>query len=134
MKPNNSKPDLIISDLTTDVMELLDLAQHVMGVKKNSDGAGFDAKTVKTKVALIILRYLDALHISLGDLVLIKPEMGVFTNREADIVKYLVKGLQDEHIGEMLNVTTETVREHMRHIRRKTDATSRLEVLAMLLK
>ncbi len=56
-----------------------------------------------------------------------------FTPRESHVVKLLLRGRSDKLIGRALGISTETVREHMRNIRSKMGAASRLEVVSFLL-
>lgn len=55
------------------------------------------------------------------------------TPREGHVVKLLLRGRSDKLIGRALGISVETVREHMRNIRSKMGAASRLEVVSFLL-
>ncbi len=55
------------------------------------------------------------------------------TPREGQVVQLLFNGKSDKSIGLSLGLSIETVRGHMRHIRLKMNAASRLEVISLLL-
>lgn len=54
------------------------------------------------------------------------------TRREGHVVELLFNGKSDKLIGLSLGLSIETIRGHMRHIRSKFGATSRLEVVTLL--
>ncbi len=56
-----------------------------------------------------------------------------FTPRENNVIKLLFRGRSDKLIGRALGISLETVREHMKNIRSKMGASSRLEVISLLL-
>ncbi len=54
------------------------------------------------------------------------------TPREGQVVKLLFDGKSDKLIGLSLGLSVETIRGHMKHIRSKMGATSRLEIFSFL--
>ena len=51
------------------------------------------------------------------------------TNREVQIVELLCKGFSDFAIADQLNISTHTVKTHLRNIYSKTDLRSRSELI-----
>ena len=54
------------------------------------------------------------------------------TNREQDIINYLTQGRTNKEIAQDLNISEHTVKEHIRHLLRKTHSSSRTAILAHL--
>jgi len=94
---------------------------------KQDGKEAFEASS--TKKSLIIL---ERIHMDEPNLPLLNRKFG-FTPRESHIVKLLFRGRSDKLIGHALGISTETVREHMRNIRSKLGAASRLEVVSFLI-
>jgi DNA-binding NarL/FixJ family response regulator len=59
-------------------------------------------------------------------------ELGL-SAREAQIGELLVQGFSAAHIAERLNITRNTVREHVKHIHAKLGVTSRAQLVSRLL-
>ncbi len=55
------------------------------------------------------------------------------TRRETDVVRRLLDGLKNSQIGEDLNVSEQTVKEHLKHIYTKLGVNNRLAVINALL-
>jgi len=55
------------------------------------------------------------------------------TAREADIVAYLVRGLQNAEIADCLGTSRNTVRNQVQHLFRKLDVSTRAELVAVVL-
>jgi DNA-binding CsgD family transcriptional regulator len=55
------------------------------------------------------------------------------TPREVEVAELLILGKADKSISRDIGISIFTVREHMRHIRRKMGVFSRLEVVSLLL-
>ena len=89
--------------------------------------AEFDATSAGK--SLIIL---ERIHMEEPNLPMLNRKFN-FTARESDIVRLLFRGRSDKLIGHALGISTETVREHMRNIRAKLGAASRLEVVSFLI-
>ena len=89
--------------------------------------ASFDAASAKK--SLIIL---ERIHMEEPNLPMLNRKFS-FTPRESHIVRLLFRGRSDKLIGQALGISTETVREHMRNIRGKLGAASRLEVVSFLI-
>jgi len=53
--------------------------------------------------------------------------------REVDVVNLLVLGKSDKIIHRNIGISIHTVREHLRHIRKKMGVCSRLEIVSILL-
>lgn len=51
------------------------------------------------------------------------------TNREQSVVEHLAKGWTNKEIANVLQITEQTVKEHIKHIMRKTNSTTRTGVL-----
>ena len=49
------------------------------------------------------------------------------TQRELEIVKYLTEGMSNKEIGDELEISYETVKEHVQHILRKIGVTDRTQ-------
>ncbi len=96
------------------------------GIERNVDGL---AGILSAKRSLIIM---ERLAMEEPNLPLLNRKFG-FTPRESHIVRLLFRGRSDKLIGQALGISTETVREHMRNIRSKLGAASRLEVVSFLL-
>lgn len=56
------------------------------------------------------------------------------TDREHEIVSYVAEGRTNKEIAEVLEISEHTVKEHIKHILRKTNATTRTGILAQILK
>lgn len=95
-------------------------------LKHNGQGSSDVASAKKN---LIIL---ERIHMEEPNLPMLNRKFG-FTPRESNIVKLLFRGRSDKLIGQALGISTETVREHMRNIRSKLGAASRLEVVSFLI-
>ena len=54
------------------------------------------------------------------------------TNREQSVVENLAKGWTNKEIANALQITEQTVKEHIKHIMRKTNATTRTGVLVQV--
>ncbi len=55
------------------------------------------------------------------------------TGRELAVLEQLVQGLTNKEIANALTITEQTVKEHIKHIMRKTGATTRTGILAKVL-
>ncbi len=51
-----------------------------------------------------------------------------FTDRELEVLKYVMQGLTNKEIAEILTITHHTVKAHVASIIRKTGAKNRLDV------
>jgi DNA-binding CsgD family transcriptional regulator len=51
------------------------------------------------------------------------------TNREQSVVEHLAKGWTNKEIANALQITEQTVKEHIKHIMRKTNSTTRTGIL-----
>jgi DNA-binding CsgD family transcriptional regulator len=51
------------------------------------------------------------------------------TNREQSVIEHLAKGWTNKEIANALQITEQTVKEHIKHIMRKTDSTTRTGIL-----
>ncbi len=56
------------------------------------------------------------------------------TEREHAVVEHLTKGWTNKEIANALGITEQTVKEHIKHIMRKTNSTTRTGILAQVLK
>lgn len=54
------------------------------------------------------------------------------TNREQAVVEHLAKGWTNKEIANALQITEQTVKEHIKHIMRKTNATTRTGILVKI--
>jgi DNA-binding CsgD family transcriptional regulator len=54
------------------------------------------------------------------------------TNREQAVVEHLAKGWTNKEIANALEITEQTVKEHIKHIMRKTNATTRTGILVQI--
>lgn len=54
------------------------------------------------------------------------------TNREQAVVEHLAKGWTNKEIANALGITEQTVKEHIKHIMRKTNSTTRTGILAQI--
>lgn len=54
------------------------------------------------------------------------------TNREQAVVEHLAKGWTNKEIANALLITEQTVKEHIKHIMRKTNATTRTGILVQI--
>jgi len=59
-----------------------------------------------------------------------QPKFQNLTNRETEILNYLAKGYTPKKLAEILNISYETVRSHLKNIYRKLRANSMIEALA----
>jgi DNA-binding NarL/FixJ family response regulator len=55
------------------------------------------------------------------------------TRREAEIVEYLVRGLQNAEIASYMGTSKYTVRNQVQHVFRKLDVSTRAELVAVVL-
>ena len=51
------------------------------------------------------------------------------TNREQSVIEHLAKGWTNKEIANALEITEQTVKEHIKHIMRKTNSTTRTGIL-----
>ena len=56
------------------------------------------------------------------------------TNREQSVVENLAKGWTNKEIANALQITEQTVKEHIKHIMRKTNSTTRTGILVQVFK
>jgi DNA-binding NarL/FixJ family response regulator len=56
----------------------------------------------------------------------------LFTQREITVITYLLKAWTNKEIGNVLRISEQTVKEHVKHIMAKTKATTRTGVLRVL--
>lgn len=54
------------------------------------------------------------------------------TNREQSVVEHLAKGWTNKEIASALQITEQTVKEHIKHIMRKTNASTRTGILVQM--
>jgi DNA-binding CsgD family transcriptional regulator len=54
------------------------------------------------------------------------------TNREQAVVEHLAKGWTNKEIANALQITEQTVKEHIKHIMRKTNSTTRTGILVQI--
>lgn len=54
------------------------------------------------------------------------------TNREQAVIEHLAKGWTNKEIANALLITEQTVKEHIKHIMRKTNSTTRTGILAQI--
>ena len=54
------------------------------------------------------------------------------THREQEVVEHLAKGWTNKEIANALQITEQTVKEHIKHIMRKTNATTRTGILVTI--
>jgi DNA-binding CsgD family transcriptional regulator len=54
------------------------------------------------------------------------------TNREQSVVEHLAKGWTNKEIANALQITEQTVKEHIKHIMRKTNASTRTGILVQV--
>lgn len=54
------------------------------------------------------------------------------TNREQSVVEHLAKGWTNKEIANALEITEQTVKEHIKHIMRKTNASTRTGILVQV--
>jgi len=67
------------------------------------------------------------------------PRLGVdidvsLTQREVEVVKYLVDGLRNKEIGDEMDISYETIKEHVQHILRKVGVTDRTQAAVWALR
>lgn len=56
------------------------------------------------------------------------------TDREQTVVEHLAKGWTNKEIANALGITEQTVKEHIKHIMRKTNSTTRTGILSQVLR
>ena len=54
------------------------------------------------------------------------------TNREQSVIEHLAKGWTNKEIANALQITEQTVKEHIKHIMRKTNSTTRTGILVRI--
>jgi len=54
------------------------------------------------------------------------------TDREVEIVKYVSDGWTNKEIAQHLGISEHTVKEHVRHLLKKTKSTTRTGILAQI--
>lgn len=62
----------------------------------------------------------------------VKARFGL-TDREEAVVQQLAKGLTNKEIARILGITEQTVKEHIKHVMKKTGATTRTGIVAEML-
>jgi len=58
-----------------------------------------------------------------------EPSYHNLSNREAEILQLVSKGLPNHEVGEILGLTKATIRTHLEHIYKKLDVTNRVEAV-----
>jgi DNA-binding CsgD family transcriptional regulator len=60
---------------------------------------------------------------------------GVFnlSSRETEVVRLICRGLTNKAIGELLFISDQTVKDHIKHLMRKMNVSSRTQIIATLL-
>jgi len=59
-----------------------------------------------------------------------RDEVTSLSTREEEVLVWLTKGYSNKEIGEQLNLSTETIRTHLKHIYDKMHVRSRAEAVA----
>ncbi|MCA6074830.1 response regulator transcription factor [Fulvivirga sedimenti] len=72
--------------------------------------------------------HLDMKHMEL------RPSEDLFTSREKEILRHLIRGEDSKEISEALNISYETVRTHRKNILKKADVHSTVELISFLMK
>lgn len=114
--------------------QIAELEKKIAKLQQQSPRLKQQIEEHKKEVVVSLLKCIQILNISLRDLVLARLEDVRFTPREKHVVWYLLNGFSDKNIGTALEISVETIRDHMRHIRGKTGVTSRLQLIARMLK
>ncbi len=82
---------------------------------------------ISPSIARKVIKAFNTLHAPSDELALLSP-------REKEILEYLSKGYRYKEIGSLLNISTETVRTHIRNIYEKLQVQSRTEALNKIYK
>ncbi len=69
----------------------------------------------------------------LGDFVSERLQSYSLTDREKEIVRLLLEGLSNKAIAQGCNITEHTVKDHLKHVYRKTGVSRRSALMASLL-
>lgn len=93
--------------------------------------AGFVVKTAPTDELLDAIRRAAAGGLAYG----VRPGNGVaFSDRERDVVRFVVEGASNDEIGARLSISSRTVESHLRRLFERLDVASRTELAARALR
>lgn len=115
-----------MSDFKKDQMVYLSLAEENFSKLKTlleANGIPFEQKIVQSEKE----------NESLPELVSAKLEYYELSNRETEVMKELMSGLEYQEIADKLFISLETVRSHVKNIFRKLGVSSRAEANARIL-
>jgi PAS domain S-box-containing protein len=94
-----------------------------------------DGRRHRVEISSVAIEGGDAAHAIFGVAVPGPPvpagPVSPLSPRQTQVLRLLAEGASTREIAEMLNVSTETVRNHVRHILRALGAHSRLEAVAL---
>lgn len=145
---NKSLPQIaqLILQPNVDVLLVVELADHALIQELKEMGirgiltTHCDAQEIKTALESIRL----GKRFYCGDIldVLIKPQAqekapkanDILSNREIEVLEFVVKGLTTSQIAEELHVSTHTINSHRKNMLKKLDLTSPVELIVYAVK
>ena len=108
---------------------------RVLGGEGNMILARFHAVPAATESAQIsmIVGLLEPISVGQRSAETITPATFRFTEREQACVTHLIQGMTDKEIARHLGLSEYTVKDHFKHVRKKTDTTNRSGIIARVL-
>jgi len=105
---------------------LADIIRRVANGEKPID----ESLTHRPKVAEVILRRFQELSVDKDDETLVSP----LTPRETEVLNYIAQGYANKQIAVMLNVSEQTIKNHVASILTKLNANARTEAVVIALR
>ncbi len=125
----SNAPDVKVLVLTTSDVEEDILVAHRIGVD------GYALKTLSPKEIVAAIRKVASgerfLSPEVDAVLKAHDSAGELTIREREILRLLSKGLSNPDIGSVLDITSETVKRHVKHIFAKLDVADRTEAVTV---
>ena len=108
---------------------------RVLGGEGNMILARFHAVPAATEPAQIsmIVGLLELISVGQRSTEMLTLANFRFTEREQACVTHLIQGMTDKEIARHLGLSEYTVKDHFKHVRKKTDATNRSGIIARVL-
>jgi DNA-binding NarL/FixJ family response regulator len=133
---NDAKIILIDTGLSEEQVVRLILTHHLDGVISTGTGTGLFLKALRVissgQIWIDNSKLKAMFHSPLPVTKSVVPES--FSRKEREIVLLIAEGRKNREIAEQLNISEQTVKTHISRILKKSDATSRAQLVPLALK